>query len=140
MLKRIVALVVCAIALCATTASAQELTGSIVGTVKDANGAAVKGATVNIIDTAKKITVRTVTTNDDGQFDVRDLPVTDYEVSIEAPSFKKHIETGVHVNVGQRRGLDITLDVGDVAEVVTVEASPVAVELTNASASTVING
>ena len=140
MLKRIVALVVCSVALLATTASAQEITGSIVGTLRDSNGAAVKGATVNIIDTAKKITVRTVTTNDDGQFDVRDLPVTDYDVSVEAPSFKKHIETGVHVNVGQRRTLDMTLDVGDVAEVVTVEAAPVAVELTTPTASTVING
>src|SRR5205085_5171059 len=35
---------------------------------------------------------------------------------------------------------DVTLDVGDVAEVVTVESSPVAVELTTPSASTVING
>lgn len=140
MLKRIVALVVCALALGATTASAQEITGSIVGTVKDSNGAAVKGATVNVTDAAKKVVVRTVTTNDDGQFDVRDLPVTDYDISIEAPSFKKHVETGVHVNVGQRRGLDITLDVGDVAEVVTVEASPIAVETTTAAVSTVISG
>jgi hypothetical protein len=131
---------VCALALGATTASAQEITGSIVGTVKDSNGAAVKGATVNVTDAAKKVVVRTVTTNDDGQFDVRDLPVTDYDISVEAPSFKKHVETGVHVNVGQRRGLEITLDVGDVAEVVTVEASPIGVETTTAAVSTVING
>src|SRR5436309_12314939 len=114
---------------------AQEITGSIVGTVKDANGAAVKGATVNVTDSAKKVVVRTVTTNDEGQFDVRDLPVAAYDVSVEAPSFKKHVESGVQVNVGQRRNLDVTLDVGDVAEVVTVEAAPVAVELTTPSAS-----
>src|SRR5918911_910508 len=136
MLKRIAALVVCALALCSTTASAQEITGSLVGTVRDVNGAAVKGAAVNITDSAKKVVVRTVTTNDDGQFDVRDLPVTDYDISVEAPSFKKHVESGVQVNVGKRRQLDISLEVGDVAEVVTVAAAPVAVELTNASAST----
>jgi hypothetical protein len=119
---------------------AQEITGSIVGTVKDANGAVVKGATVNVTDSAKQVVVRTVTTNDDGEFDVRDLPVTKYDVSVEAPNFKKHVESGVQVNVGQRRTLDITLDVGNVAEVVTVEAAPVAVELTTPSASTVING
>jgi hypothetical protein len=133
-------ILVLAICACAAVASAQEITGSIIGTVKDANGAAVKGATINVTDSAKNVVVRTVTTNDDGQFDVRDLPVTEYIVSVEAPSFKKHVETGVHVNVGQRHALDITLDVGDVAEVVTVEAAPLAVELTTASASTVING
>ena len=130
-------LVLCA---CAGVAPAQEITGGIVGTVTDANGAAVKGATVNVTDAAKKTVVRTVTTNDEGQYDVRDLPVTLYEVSVEAPSFKKHVESGVQVNVGKRRQLDIALQVGNVEEVVTVEADPVAVELTNASASTVING
>ena len=131
------ALVLC---VCAMAASAQEITGSIVGTVKDSNGAAVKGATVTVTDSAKQVVVRTVTTNDDGQFDVRDLPVTNYDVSVEAQSFKKHVESGVQVNVGQRRTLDITLDVGSVSEVVSVEASPVAVELTTPSASTIING
>src|ERR1044072_8841581 len=124
----------------AGVAAAQEITGGIVGTVTDANGAAVKGATVNVTGAAKKTVVRTVTTNDEGQYDVRDLPVTLYEVSVEAPSFKKHVESGVQVNVGKRRQLDISLQVGNVEEVVTVEADPVAVELTNASASTVING
>ena len=131
-----------ALALCASAgvAPAQEITGGIVGTVTDANGAAVKGATVNVTDAAKKTVVRTVMTNDEGQYAVGDLPVTMYDVSVEAPSFKKHVESGVQVNVGKRRQLDIALAVGNVEEVVTVEADPVAVELTNASASTTING
>jgi hypothetical protein len=130
------------LALCASAgvAPAQEITGGIVGTVTDANGAAVKGATVSVTDAAKKTVVRTVTTNEEGQYDVRDLPVTLYEVSVEAPSFKKHVESGVQVNVGKRRQLDIALEVGNVEEVVTVEAAPLAVELTNASSSTVISG
>jgi hypothetical protein len=131
------ALALCA---CAVVAPAQEITGGIVGTVTDANGAAVKGATINVTDAAKKTVVRTVTTNDDGQYDVRDLPVTLYDVSVEAPSFKKHVESGVQVNVGKRRQLDVALQVGSVEEVVTVEAAPLAVELTNASSSTVISG
>lgn len=135
-------LTIFALLLCAglSTALAQETTGSIVGTVKDVNGAAVKGATVNVTDSQKKIVVRTVTTGDDGEFTVRDLPVTKYDVSVEASNFKKHVESGVQIDVGQRRTLDVTLDVGDVAEVVTVEAAPVAVELTTPTASTVING
>src|SRR5437879_13351788 len=54
-------------------AAAQEITGSIVGTVKDSNGAAVAGATVTVTDTEKKIVVRTVQTNSDGEYTVRDL-------------------------------------------------------------------
>ncbi|HKC65013.1 MAG TPA: carboxypeptidase-like regulatory domain-containing protein, partial [Pyrinomonadaceae bacterium] len=57
------------IAFCLTgSVYAQEITGSIVGTVKDASGASVKDATVTITDSAKRVVVRTVQTNDDGQF------------------------------------------------------------------------
>src|SRR5947209_9273141 len=121
-------------------AYAQEITGSIVGAVTDPNGAAVKGATVTVTDPEKKVVVRTVQTNDDGQYTARDLPVTKYDVSVEATGFKKHIESGVQVDVGQRRTLDVTLTAGNIAEVVTVEASPVAVETTTPQASTIING
>lgn len=121
-------------------ALAQEITGSIVGTVKDANGAAVSGATVTVTDPAKKLVVRTVQTEEDGQFNVRDLPVTTYDVSVEAPNFKKHIESKVQIDVGHRRTLDITLETGNIAEVVTVEANPLAVELSTPTAATVING
>ena len=48
---------------------AQEVTGSIVGTVKDSGGAVVPGATVTITDPAKdNAVVRTLTTNDSGEF------------------------------------------------------------------------
>jgi hypothetical protein len=130
-------------ALCLTLSgngSAQEITGSIVGTVKDSNGAAVKGANVTVFDSDKKILVRTLTTNDDGEFTVRDLPVTKYDINVEAPNFKKHIESGVQIDVGQRRSVDVVLAVGNVAEVVTVESSPLSVETSTATVSTVING
>src|SRR5947209_865148 len=133
----ILALLLCA---CACAAFAQETTGSIVGTVTDVNGAVVKGATVNVTDSAKKVVVRTVTTNDDGQFAARDLPVAKYDISVEAAGFKKHVESGVQIDVGQRRSVDVALAAGDIAEVVTVEASPVAVELTTPDRKSVING
>ena len=84
------------LALCigfATVGFAQEITGSIAGTVRDANGAAVSGATVTITDLDKKVVVRTVTTNDDGQFSAPDLVPGNYDVSIEAPNFKKYVES-----------------------------------------------
>src|SRR5437870_8381207 len=121
-------------------ALSQEITGSIEGSIKDPNGAAVKGATVTVTDAAKKQVVRTITTNDDGGYSARDLHVGTYDVTVEATGFKKHIESKVQVDVGTPRTLNIGLEVGSVAEVVTIEANPVAVELSTPTVSTTING
>src|SRR5204863_8679646 len=85
---------------------AQEITGSIVGTVKDSNGAAVAGATVTITNSDTKLVARTVTTNDDGEFSVPLLPVAFYDITVEATSFKKHIDERVKLNVNERHTVD----------------------------------
>src|SRR2546429_8874170 len=121
-------------------APAQEITGSIAGSVTDANGAAVKGATVTITDSEKKLVVRTISTDDNGGFSASELHVGIYEISVEAPNFKRHMESKVQLDVGQRRNVNISLEVGSVAEVVTVEANPIAVELSTPTVSTVISG
>jgi hypothetical protein len=133
----VLALLLCA---CAGIAAAQETTGSINGTVKDTTGAVVKGATVTITDVDKNVVARTTTTGDDGNYSVTPLPVGNYSVTVEAPNFKKAVQTGIKLDVGQRRTVDATLEAGKIEEVVTVEAAPVAVELTTPSASTVISG
>ena len=138
-LKTIVLLLAFSFAL-SSAAFGQEITGVLTGTVKDANGAAVKGATVTITDTEKKLVVRTTTTDDDGSFTASELHAGLYDISVEAPNFKKHLESNVKLDVGQRRPVPITLEVGNVEEVVTVEANPVAVELATPTVSTVING
>jgi hypothetical protein len=121
-------------------AFAQEITGNLNGTVKDASGAAVKDATVTITDEEKKVDVRTVTTSDEGQYSAPNLPVATYTVTVEAPNFKKAVQTGVKLDVNQRRTVDVDLEAGNIAEVVTVEADPLTVELTTPTSSTVING
>src|SRR5689334_5721196 len=136
---RVVLFVVALLAI-GSTALAQEITGGLSGTVTDQAGASVKGATVTITDAQKKQVVRTITTNDDGAYTAGDLHVGLYDVTVEANGFKKHVETKVQVDVGKARTLDIALEVGNVAEVVTVEANPIAVELSTPTASTVING
>src|SRR5882672_4579487 len=121
-------------------AFAQEITGNIVGTVKDSSGAAVKGATVTITDEDKNLVVRTITTGDDGEFSAPQLQSGNYSMTVEAPGFKKSLQTGLKLDVNQRRAVDVTLEAGNIAEVVTVAADQVAVELTTPTASTVING
>ncbi len=130
-----------AIMLCLSTVLiAQEVTGNIVGTVKDANGGAVAGAMVSIVDAAQKLTVRTVTTNGDGEFNVPNLAPMAYDVSVEAPNFKKSVQTNVKVDVGQRRSVDIELQAGKIEEVVTVEADLVTIDSTTATSGTIITG
>ncbi|HEX9960806.1 MAG TPA: carboxypeptidase-like regulatory domain-containing protein, partial [Pyrinomonadaceae bacterium] len=92
------------------SATAQEVTGTIVGSVRDNTGAAVPGATVTITDAQKdNIVIRTITTNEDGEFSVPNLSISVYTVTVEAQNFKKSVNTDLKIDVGQRRSLDITL-------------------------------
>ena len=119
---------------------AQEVNGTISGTVKDSSGAAVSGATVTITDVSQNLVVRTATTNDEGQFSAPNLPATLYDVTVEAPNFKKHVVSKVKLDVGLNRAVDVSLEAGNISEVVMVEAAPLAVQLTTPTASTVISG
>src|SRR5207302_10510203 len=76
----------------AAIAAAQEITGSIVGRVSDTNGAAVKGATVTITDSDKKVVMRTIVTDDDGQFSAPNLTVSNYDVLIEATGCNEQLQ------------------------------------------------
>ena len=137
-LKTIISLLALLFAL-SSAAFGQEITGALTGTVKDPNAAGVKGATVTVTDSAKKLVVRTTSTDDDGAFTASELQAGLYDVTVESPNFKKHLESSVKVDVGQRRSVMVTLEVGNVEEVVTVEANPVAVELSTPTVSTLIN-
>lgn len=120
--------------------SAQEVTGTITGTVTDANGAAVSGATVTLTNVGTRLVVRTVSTSDDGSFSAPLVPVGEYTLTVEAPNFKKTVQTNLKLDANQTRTLDVTLEAGNIAETVTVTADPVAVQLTTPATSTVING
>src|SRR3982750_2180930 len=72
----------------------QEVSGSISGTVKDSMGAAVAGAPATLPDTQKKVVARTLTTNDEGAFSAPDMQSGVYDIAVESPNFKKHIEKG----------------------------------------------
>jgi hypothetical protein len=119
----------------------QETTGSLTGTVKDANGGAVPGATVSVIDPkTNNSVVRTATTTDDGVYSIPNLNPGTYTISVEAASFKKSVTTGVTVDGGKRREQPVTLEAGRIEESVTVTADAIGVELNAPTASSTING
>ncbi|MGQ0541905.1 MAG: carboxypeptidase regulatory-like domain-containing protein [Blastocatellia bacterium] len=122
-------------------AAAQEITGSIVGTVRDSSGAVVPGASVTITDPSKgDLVVRTTVTNNSGEFSAPNLPISVFSVTVEATNFKKTVQSGIKVDVGQRRSVEVTLEAGRIDEVVTVEADPISVDLISATSGTVISG
>ena len=138
-LQMVILLLVLPLALCGV-AFGQEITGNLNGTVKDTTGAIVKGATVIITDSQKSVVVRTITTNDDGDFSVPNLAVGTYTVSVEATNFKKTVQNDIKIDVGQRRTIEVVLEAGNISETVMVQADPVAVELATATTSTLISG
>lgn len=103
-------------------ASAQEPTGAIEGTVTDPQQAVVVNASVTARNTDTNLS-RTVTTGEDGNFSIRQLPPGNYEVTISGASFKKSVYKDVQVAVGQNAALDAQLQIGGAAEEVTIVGS-----------------
>jgi hypothetical protein len=102
--------------------SAQTVVGRISGTIKDASGAVVTGATVTVTNTATNL-VRTATTDADGFYTVTNLPVGTYVVSAESQGFKKAEQVGVALAADARLTIDIALEPGQVSETVQVSTS-----------------
>ena len=142
MLKKTFCLLAVSIAIClgAVAGFAQEITGNVAGTVRDTNGAAVAGATIVLTDSGKRVVVRNSISDSEGNYSFPNLGTSIYSISVEAPNFKKSVQTGIKVDVGQRRTVDVVLSAGRIEEVVTVEADAVAVDLSSATSGTVIGG
>ena len=78
---------------------AQDINGSIAGTVQDASGAGVPGAKISITNLDQNQLVRTVTTDNSGNFSAPLLPVGKYAVTAEAKGFKKATQKDITLNV-----------------------------------------
>src|SRR4030095_11848036 len=108
--------------LSAIAVMAQATTGSLRGTVTDANGGVVSGATVTVKSQSTGGT-NSATTNSEGTFDAAFLQPGKYDVTVEAPGFKRAVSTGVAGNIGIFNPVAIVLEPGTVAETVTVTAN-----------------
>ena len=125
-LKRVqvAALPIVALLLSTAVSHAQSTNGSLTGTVDDASGAVIPGATVVLKNVSSGDERRTVT-NNDGFFSINAVPPGDYTVSIEAKGFQKLERTGVHFDAGDRRNLsNLAMQVGTSTETVMVTATP----------------
>ena len=139
-LHKLLIVLACCLCLGGGALYAQEITGTIAGTVTDASGAVVPGATITITDTAKQTVVRTVTTGESGEYAAPQLPVGVYDVTVEAPNFKKYVTNNVKLDVNQRRTVDATLETGNISEIVTVESTPLQVDTQTPTSGNLISG
>src|SRR5215213_1595041 len=115
----------------AFAAHAQGTASRVTGVVTDAAGAVVPGATVTLTNEATKLSFKTETTSS-GRYAFDSVQVGVYTVEVEKQGFRKFVATANQVNVNQPATVDVSLEVGNVADVVTVEA---AAELVQTSSS-----
>jgi hypothetical protein len=101
------------------SASAQQDTATMTGTVKDPSGATVPRATVTVTNIGTNISV-TTETDEMGFYTAASLRAGEYSVTAESAGFSKVVRTGVTLQVAQVARIDVTLHPGAVSETVEV--------------------
>jgi hypothetical protein len=113
------------------SAFSQGSNGRIVGTVTDANGGAVTGATVTILDVQRGAS-RPLTTDESGAYNAPNLTPGTYKVRAEFKGFKTTERQNIVLEVGQEIRVDLSLQPGEQAQTITVTEQVPLVETTNA--------
>jgi len=85
--------------------------GNISGTVRDAAGAVIPRAEV-VIQEERTGFSRAVTTTDEGFYSAPSLPVGRYSVSTAPQGFKKTVNTGIELHVGENLVVNLSVEVG----------------------------
>lgn len=111
--------------------AAQITTATMVGTVTDANGAAVPGAQVTARNVDTGLT-RRVNSGEEGAYRLEFLPVGNYELEVTATGLKKTTRSGIVLQVNDSVRVDVALTVGQVSESVTISEAPPAINTTSA--------
>ncbi|MDE0102841.1 MAG: carboxypeptidase regulatory-like domain-containing protein [Bryobacterales bacterium] len=100
-------------------ALAQQSTGTISGVVTDQQGAVIPGAQVSVLHTSTNTEFST-SSNESGLYVAPGMAVGEYEVTVEADGFRRSVRSGITLQVGQNAAVDVTLEIGQVTEVVEV--------------------
>jgi Carboxypeptidase regulatory-like domain len=127
-----------AVLLAGPAAWSQIGTGTINITVQDSSGAAIVAASVTIthVQTGQ---LRQGQTNEEGLFRAPFLPIGEYTVSAESLGFKKRVISGLDLRVDQTAAITVTLDPGEVKEVVEVTGATPLLETSTSSVGQVVD-
>jgi outer membrane receptor protein involved in Fe transport len=131
--------VVAAILCVPSRAFAQTAAGRIIGTVSDPQGAAVAGAKVTVTNTATGVQWET-TTNAEGAYQVLDLAIGTYKVTVEREGFAKAVTAAHELQINQSLRIDVPLKLGSTREVVEVTSEAVQVETVSPTIGETVTG
>jgi hypothetical protein len=117
----------------------QTFYGSVVGTVNDASGGAMQGATATLINngTGER---RIVTIGADGSYRFVNLVPGAYKLEIEQPGFRRYNRDEITVEVESALRVDVAMQVGDVTQAVEVQSEAALLQTENASLSQMVAG
>ena len=128
-MKRILSSLICALLILGLSSMNvwAQSTAQINGTVRDQSGAVLPGVeiTATQTDTGQ---VRTALTDETGSFTLQNLPIGPYRLEASLPGFRTSQQTGIVLQVGSNPVVNVTLEVGQVAETVEVQANAALVE------------
>jgi hypothetical protein len=113
---------------------AQTSTATLKGLVTDNTGAATPGAVVNLTQVSTG-TRRTFTTDTSGQFTFTFIEPGSYALDVQSQGFKRFVQEGIKLEVGQLAELNVTLQAGDISETVNITADQTALQLDTGSAA-----
>jgi hypothetical protein len=122
----------------AASAAAQQITGSIRGTVTDASGAIVQSAAVTARQVETGLT-RTAFSDNTGAYVLVELPVGHYRVSVGAKGFQEYIQDGITLDVNQTANVPVRLAVGAETEHIQVMADAQLIQTTATSLGSVVD-
>jgi hypothetical protein len=120
-----------------TNLRAQFDTAAVLGTVRDGKGGTIANARISVRNLATGITNQT-STDAEGEYIFPAVKIGTYEVRGEAPGFSAAIAANVNVTVNARQRVDLTLQVGQVTEVVNVVETTPLLETDSSSKGQVI--
>ena len=126
-----------ALTLIASGLFAQGVTGTITGVIKDPNGAMIPGAHV-VARNAGTNAETAVNTDPTGFYKIVNLVSGSYVLEVEAQGFRKTVTSAQRLGASEVLRMDISLEVGQVTEVVTVEESATKVNTEDSQTGQVI--
>src|SRR3989475_54947 len=130
-------LVVGTILLSSSTATAQVSSGKVLGVVTDNSGGVLPGASIVVRNLGTGVTRDTVS-NDRGQYEVLGVQPGRYQIDAEVSGFRRVSHGPIVIQVNQETRLDIVLQLGEVAETITVQGTGTVVQTTTATIGKVV--
>jgi hypothetical protein len=122
---------------CGASVLGQMNTANISGVVKDPSGLVIPKAAVVATQTGTQRKF-TAVTNDTGEYLLSQLPVGDYELTVNAQGFKQAVQAGITVHAGEQLRETFSLELGEQTQVVTVTGAPGLLQLESAAIQDVI--